>query len=170
MQINGFSDTLMVAVVGMLVVFLGLMILIALIKVMGMLTGNTGKKEAPVKAAPAAEPVAAPVEAAPVAATGVVPSLITADTKIQQTRIDDETVAVLIAAVKAIRGEGYPFKVKRIVRANPMVVPSRLKPDDKIRPAKIDDETIAVINAALTALRGEEYPFRIRRIVRVGKA
>ena len=99
MEINGFADTLLVAVVGMLVVFFGLVILIMLIKLMGALTGNVGKKEAP-KAAPAAAPVAAP---APVG-------------KLSPAKFDDQTVAVITAAIAAERGEGYPFQIKRIVR------------------------------------------------------
>ena len=101
MEINGFADTLLVAVVGMLVVFFGLVILIMLIKLMGVLTGGMGKKEAP-KAAPA--PVAAPVAA---------PAL---EGKLSPAKFDDETVAVITAAIAAERGEGYPFKIKRIVR------------------------------------------------------
>ena len=97
MQINGFADTLMVAVVGMAVVFFGLVILIMLIKLMGVLTGNMGKKEAP-KAAPA--PVAAPAP----------------EGKLSPAKFDDETVAVITAAIAAERGEGYPFQIKRIVR------------------------------------------------------
>ncbi len=100
MQINGFADTLMVAIVGMAVVFFGLVILIMLIKLMGVLTGNMGKKEAP-KAVPA--PVAAAPVAAPVG-------------KLSPAKFDDETVAVITAAIAAQRGEGYPFQIKRIVR------------------------------------------------------
>ena len=96
-----FGTSLLVAVVGICVVFFGLIILIALIKLMGVLTGNMGKKEAP-KAAPA--PVAAPVAApAPVG-------------KLSPAKFDDETVAVITAAIAAVRGEGYPFQIKRIVR------------------------------------------------------
>ena len=59
------------------------------------------KKEAP-KAAPA--PAAAPVVApAPVG-------------KLSPAKFDDETVAVITAAIAAERGEGYPFQIKRIVR------------------------------------------------------
>ena len=94
-----FANSLLVAVVGMLVVFFGLVILIMLIKLMGALTGSMGKQEAP-KAAPVAAPVAAP---APVG-------------KLSPAKIDDETVAVLTAAIAAVRGEGYPFQIKRIVR------------------------------------------------------
>ena len=110
MQINGFTDTLMVAVVGMSVVFVGLVILIMLIKVMGTLTNGMGKKEA----APEAAPVAAPV----VAAAPAVAPLVTPETKIAPAKIDDQTVAVLTAAIAAVRGEGYPFKIRRIVRVN----------------------------------------------------
>ena len=100
METLTLAETLLVAVVGMLVVFFGLVVLIMLIKLMGALTGNMGKKEAP-KAAPA--PVAAPAAPAPVG-------------KLAPTQIDAQTVAVLTAAIAAVRGEGYPFQIKRIVR------------------------------------------------------
>ena len=95
-----FGTSLLVAVIGMVVVFFGLVILIMLIKLMGALTGNMGKKEAP-KAAPA--PVAAPVAPAP-------------EGKLSPAKFDDETVAVITAAIAAVRGEDYPFQIKRIVR------------------------------------------------------
>ena len=95
-----FGTSLLVAVVGMVVVFFGLVILIMLIKLMGALTGNLGKKE---------EPKAAPAPAAPVAAPAPVG-------KLSPAKFDDETVAVITAAIAAVRGEGYPFKIKRIVR------------------------------------------------------
>ena len=102
METLTFAETLLVAVIGMLVVFFGLVILIMLIKLMGALTGGMGKKAAP-KAAPA------PVAAAPVAAPA-------AEGKLSPAKFDDETVAVITAAIAAVRGEGYPFKIKRIVR------------------------------------------------------
>ncbi len=102
MEINGFFDTLMVAVVGMLVVFFGLVVLIMLIKLMGALTGGMGKKEE-AAAAPA------PVAAAPVAAPAPVG-------KLSPAKFDDATVAVLTAAIAAQRGDEYPFQIKRIVR------------------------------------------------------
>ncbi len=101
MQNLTLVDSLLVAVVGMLVVFFGLVVLIMLIKLMGMLTGNMGKKEAP-KAAPAPVAPAAPVKAP--------------EGKLSPAKFDDEIVAVLTAAIAAERGEGYPFKIKRIVR------------------------------------------------------
>ncbi len=100
MELNGFVDTLLVAVVGMLVVFFGLIVLIMLIKLMGTLTGSMGKKE---------EAPAAPVAASPVAAPAPVGKLTPAS-------FDAETVAVITAAIAAQRGEGYPFQIKRIVR------------------------------------------------------
>lgn len=93
-----FVETLLVAVIGMVVVFIGLVILIALIKLMGIVTGNLGRNEAP-KAAP----VAAAAAPAPVG-------------KLSPAKFDAQTVAVITAAIAAERGEGYPFKIKRIVR------------------------------------------------------
>ena len=103
------AKTLLVALIGLMVVFLGLVVLIVLINIMGKLTSGMGKKEAP-KAAPAAAPAAA---AAPVTA-----SLIKPDAKVRPAKVDDETIAVLTAAIAATRGEGYPFKIKRIIRVN----------------------------------------------------
>ena len=100
-----FVDTLLVAVVGILVVFFGLTVLIMLIKLMGSLTGNAGKKEKPVKTAPVPvekiEPVAVP---APAAAPAV--------------QSNDELIAVITAAVAAMMGEGNGFTVRRVRRIN----------------------------------------------------
>ena len=101
METLTFAETLLVAVVGMAVVFFGLVVLIMLIKLMGVLTGNMGKKEAP-KAAPAPA-VVAPAAPAP-------------EGKLSPAKFDDETVAVITAAIAAVRGDGYPFRIKRIVR------------------------------------------------------
>lgn len=118
MEIKTFADTLMVALVGIAVVFFGLVILIMLIKAMSALTGNMGKKKEAVSEPAAAPVAAAPVAAVPVAAPAVIESLIKPDTKIKSAKIDPETIAVLTAAIAATRGEGYPFKIKRIVRVN----------------------------------------------------
>ena len=112
MQINGIGDSLMVAVVGILVVFIGLVVLMMLIKAMGAMTGGMGKKS-DAKSAPAAATAAAPA-----AAPAVTEGLIKSDAKINPAKIDAETVAVLTAAIAATRGEGYPFKIRRIVRVN----------------------------------------------------
>lgn len=98
-----FLETLLVAVVGILVVFFGLTVLILLIKLMSALTDNVGKKETAAVAAPA------PVAVAPAAAPAPVG-------KLSPAKFDDETVAVITAAIAAVRGEGYPFQIKRIVR------------------------------------------------------
>ena len=92
-----FAVTVML--VGMLIVFLGLTILIFCIKALSALLES--KKEAP-KAAPVvvAAPVAAPAR----------------EGKLSPAKFDDETVAVITAAIAAVRGEGYPFQIKRIVR------------------------------------------------------
>ena len=98
-----FVDTLLVAVVGILVVFFGLTVLIMLIKMMGALTGGMGKKkEKPVNTAPVPvekiEPAPVPEVAAPV----------------QQS--NDELIAVITAAVAAMMGEGNGFTVRRVRR------------------------------------------------------
>lgn len=101
METLTFAETLLVALVGIAVVFFGLVILILLIKLMGTLTGGMGKKEAPKAASVvAAAPVAAPAP----------------EGKLSPAKFDDETVAVITAAIAAVRGEGYPFQIKRIVR------------------------------------------------------
>ena len=51
-------------------------------------------------AAPVAAPVAAPAP----------------EGKLSPAKFDNETVAVITAAIAAVRGEGYPFQIKRIVR------------------------------------------------------
>lgn len=101
-------NTLLVALVGMMVVFLGLVVLILLINVMGKLTSGMGRKAEP-KAAPVAVPAVA-------AAAPAVASLIKPDAQVRPAKIDDTTVAILTAAIAATRGEGYPFRIKRIVR------------------------------------------------------
>ena len=99
-----FVNTLLVAVVGILVVFFGLTILIVLIGLMEKLTGGVGKRKEKEPAKPAA-PAPAPV-AAPVAAPAPV----------QQS--NDELIAVITAAVAAMMGEGNGFTVRRVRRVN----------------------------------------------------
>ncbi len=89
-------DGLLVTLIGMLVVFFGLVILIGLIKIITMLT--TEKKKAKVAETPA--PVAAaPVTAAPVAA-----------------KDDDALIAVITAAVSCMMEEGTAFTVRHVRR------------------------------------------------------
>ncbi|MDO4839012.1 MAG: OadG family transporter subunit [Clostridia bacterium] len=89
-------NSLLVMVVGMLVVFFGLIVLIGLIKLITILT--TEKKKAKVAEAPA--PVAvAPVTAAPAAA-----------------KDDDALIAVITAAVSCMMEEGTAFTVRHVRR------------------------------------------------------
>lgn len=92
---------LMVTVIGVVVVFVGLIVLIGLIKLMEKLTGNMGRKKEAPKAAPAPAPVAAPaVQAAPAA------------------QDQDELIAVITAAVAAMMEEGSAFTVRRVRRVS----------------------------------------------------
>ncbi len=88
-------DGLLVTLIGMLVVFFGLIILIGLIKIITMLT--TEKKKAKVAEAPA--PAAAPATVAPVAAEN-----------------DDALIAVITAAVSCMMEEGTAFTVRHVRR------------------------------------------------------
>ena len=103
MEINNpvsFGESLLVMVVGIAVVFMGLVILIALIKVLGKVTENMGKAKAP-KAAPAPAP-------APVAPAPVVEETVEED--------DDALIAVITAAVACMMEEGTGFTVRRVRR------------------------------------------------------
>lgn len=90
---------LTVALIGMAIVFAGLVLLIGLIKVVAMATGNIGKPKQEKKAEPA--PVAAPaVQAAAPAANA-----------------DDQLIAVITAAVAAMMADtGNGFVVRRVRR------------------------------------------------------
>lgn len=93
---------LMVTVIGVLVVFFGLVVLIGLIKLMEALTSNLGKKkeEAP-KAVPAPVAPAPVVEAAPAVSQD-----------------NDALIAVITAAVSAMMEEGSAFTVRRVRRVS----------------------------------------------------
>ncbi len=97
---NNLGFGLIVTLIGMLTVFFGLIILIALIKVMEKATANLGKKKAaPAKAAEAA-PVAEPAaEEVPVTD-------------------DSELVAVISAAVAMMMEDGSAFTVRRVRRVS----------------------------------------------------
>jgi len=101
-----FVDTLLVAVVGILVVFFGLAVLIMLIKAMGILTGNAGKKKEK------------PVQAAPVPVAKIEPAAAPAAPAAPAAQSNDELIAVITAAVAAMMGEGNGFTVRRVRRIN----------------------------------------------------
>ena len=92
---------LLVTVIGVLVVFFGLVVLIGLIKLMEIATSGMGKKKAP-KAAPAPAPAPAP---GPVAEAAPAPE-----------QNDDALIAVITAAVAAMMEEGNGFVVRRVRR------------------------------------------------------
>lgn len=94
---------LSVTVVGMLIVFFGLIILIGLIKVVTMMTNSEKpKKETP--PAPASVPAPAPVAVAPAAPAPAAPAQ------------DDALIAVISAAIAAVMGEDKGFVVRHVRR------------------------------------------------------
>lgn len=92
----------LVMLIGMLIVFFGLVILICLIKLMSIVVGAlTGKKKE--KAAPAPAPVVVPEPVAEVAA--------------EETGLEsDELIAVITAALAAFNKDGNKTLVVRSVR------------------------------------------------------
>lgn len=101
MERLSFANSLLVAIVGILVVFLGLCILIMLIKGLALATERMGKKkEKPAAAAPT--PAPAPVQA-PVA------EAVTEEN-------DDALIAVISAAVACMMEQGSAFTVRRVRR------------------------------------------------------
>lgn len=99
MERLSFANSLLVAIVGILVVFLGLCILIMLIKVLAMATERMGKKkEKPATAAPAPAPVQEPVA-----------EVVTEEN-------DDALIAVISAAVACMMEQGSAFTVRRVRR------------------------------------------------------
>ena len=115
---DSLSLGLSTTAVGMLVVFSGLVILIACIYGMTSLTGRQNKASAP---APQAEevPVAAPVaeEAAPAAAE----------------ENDEQLIAVITAAIAAVwEGQQSSFVVRRVRRAQSATARARAARDEQI--------------------------------------
>ena len=113
--ILGLSTT----AVGMLVVFSGLVILIACITVMGMLNKNAGKKAASKAAAPA--PVAAPAPIPPI--------------QMEQPAAenDEQLIAVITAAIAAVwQGQQSGFVVRRVRRTDSMSARARAAREEQI--------------------------------------
>ena len=99
MERLSFANSLLVTIVGMLVVFLGLCILIMLIKVLAMATERMGKnKEKPATAAPAPAPVQKPVA------------------EVATEENDDALIVVISAAVACMMEQGSAFTVRRVRR------------------------------------------------------
>lgn len=93
-------DSLLVLVVGILVVFFGLVVLIGLVKLITLLTSERKKEEPKAQApAPAPAPVTAPAPARTAAQ-------------------DDTLIAVITAAVACAMEEGTAFTVRRVRRVS----------------------------------------------------
>ncbi len=104
MESLSFGTSLLVALVGIVVVFLGLCILIALIKVLATATAKMGKPKAKkTAAAPAPAPAPAPA----------------AEPVVEETAAEDDAlIAVISAAVACMMEEGTGFTVRRVRRIN----------------------------------------------------
>ena len=101
-EVLGLGDSLLVTVVGLAIVFLGLTILIFLIKALILLTQRMqGRKQAP-SVAPA--PAAAPVQET------AVPQEVTEEED------EGELIAVITAAIACMLTEEKGFTVRRIRR------------------------------------------------------
>ena len=114
---NSLTLGLSTTAVGMLVVFCGLIILIACIYGMTCLTARKPKAPAAPKAeeAPAAAPV---VEEAPAAAVE---------------ENDEQLIAVITAAIAAVwEGQGSSFVVRRVKRAQNTTARARAARDEQI--------------------------------------
>ncbi|MBQ6951672.1 MAG: OadG family protein [Clostridia bacterium] len=120
-MLENLSLGLSTTAVGMLVVFAGLVILIACISIMGMLNKNSGtrKKSAAPKAAP---PPPAKVDAPP--AVVALPA---------QQESDEQLIAVITAAIAAVwQGEQSGFVVRRVRRTDGMSARARAAREEQI--------------------------------------
>ena len=109
---------LTVTVIGIAVVFCGLVVLIGLIKLVAMATGSVSKPKKD-KAAPAPAPAPVPVPAAPVAQE-------------QPVQADDTLIAVISAAVAAMMEDGSAFTVRRIRRVSNATAWSRAGREEQV--------------------------------------
>lgn len=109
---------LTVTVIGIAVVFCGLVVLIGLIKLVAMATGSVSKPKKD-KAATAPAPAPAPVPAAPVAQE-------------QPVQADDTLIAVISAAVAAMMEDGSAFTVRRIRRVSNATAWSRAGREEQV--------------------------------------
>jgi len=106
---------LTVTAIGVAIVFAGLVILMALIKLVTLVTGGSGKtkkEKKEKKAAPAPAPATAPTPA-PVQDEQLM-AVIAAAVAAQ----DEELIAVISAAVAAVMGEEGNFVVRRVRRVS----------------------------------------------------
>jgi len=97
---SSVGDSLLVTVVGMAVVFMGLVILICLIKVLAKATENMGKKK---KSKEAPKPAAAPAP-------------VTPEPVVEEAVDDGAVIAAISAAIACMLDEGSAFTVRHIRR------------------------------------------------------
>ena len=109
---------LTVTVIGIAVVFCGLVVLIGLIKLVAMATGSASRPRKE-KAAPVPAPAPAPAPAAPVAQE-------------QPVQADDTLIAVISAAVAAMMEDGSAFTVRRIRRVSNATAWSRAGREEQV--------------------------------------
>ena len=109
---------LTVTVIGIAVVFCGLVVLIGLIKLVAMATGSASRPRKE-KAAPVPAPAPAPAPAAPVAQE-------------QPVQADDTLIAVISAAVAALMEDGSAFTVRRIRRVSNATAWSRAGREEQV--------------------------------------
>ena len=100
---------LTVPAIGVAIVFAGLVILMALIKLVTMVTGGSGKPKK-VKQEKKAAPAPAPAPAQDEQTMAVIAAAVAAN--------DEELIAVISAAVAAVMGEEGNFVVRRVRRVN----------------------------------------------------
>lgn len=93
---------LLVTLIGIGIVFFGLVLLIGLIKVINTVTGSMGKKKAPVLPASSPSPVPAPV------------AVVEEPAEPEQDA--NELIAVITAAIAAMLDDGTAFTVRHVRR------------------------------------------------------
>lgn len=120
-MLENLSLGLSTTAVGMLVVFAGLVILIACITVMGLLNKNTGAKKKAVSAPKATTPPPAPVQPETAAPAPV------------QQESDEQLIAVITAAIAAVwQGNHSGFVVRRVRRTDGMSARARAAREEQI--------------------------------------
>ncbi|MBQ4640300.1 MAG: OadG family protein [Clostridia bacterium] len=120
-MLENLSLGLSTTAVGMLVVFAGLVILIACITVMGLLNKNAGTKKKTVSAPKAATPPPAPVQPETAAPAPV------------QQESDEQLIAVITAAIAAVwQGNQSGFVVRRVRQVDTVSARARAAREEQI--------------------------------------
>ena len=98
---------LLVTVIGIGIVFFGLVVLIGLVKLISVATASLGKKKEPPKPAP--KPASAPATIKP---------LPTEEAEAPAAQDDGALIAVITAAIAAMLDEGGAFVVRKVRRVS----------------------------------------------------